>query len=117
MEEEMEKPNSLFNYIKKVINLRKTYLSLSKGDMLIRADYKNLIAIERIFGNQQVLLLVNPDPFSESEYVVPEGYRLIFFADLNSPNDGFTFEDKNILLTKNETYIIKSRQVYFFLKE
>lgn len=85
--------------------------------MLIRADYKNLIAIERIFGNQQVLLLVNPDPFSESEYVVLEGYRLIFFADLNSPNDGFTFEDKNILLTKNETYIIKSRQVYFFLKE
>lgn len=117
VEEEMEKPNSLFNYIKKVINLRKTYLSLSKGDMLIRADYKNLIAIERIFGNQQVLLLVNPDPFSESEYVVLEGYRLIFFADLNSPNDGFTFEDKNILLTKNETYIIKSRQVYFFLKE
>jgi alpha-amylase len=117
VEEEMKITNSLFNYMKKVINLRKTYLSLIVGDMFIRADYKNLIAIERIFDNQHVLLITNPDPFSESEYIVPKGYRLIFYADLNSPNDGFIFEDKDILLTDSERYIIKPRQIYFFLKE
>jgi alpha-amylase len=118
VEEQKEIPNSLYNYLKKVINIRKKYLPLSRGDMVIRADFKNLIAIERYYGNEQILMITNPDPFSDAQYVVPDGYKLVFFADLNNHDTGFIFEDRNIFITSNnQTFTIKPRQVYFFYKE
>ncbi|MDK2886128.1 MAG: hypothetical protein PWP54_686 [Thermosipho sp. (in: thermotogales)] len=74
--------------------------------MVLRTYFKNLNSIERYYGNYQVLMITNPDPFSDAQYVVPEGYKLVFFAD------------RNIFITSNnQTFTIKPRQVYFFYKE
>ncbi|MBO8160434.1 MAG: alpha-amylase [Thermosipho sp. (in: Bacteria)] len=117
VEEEFLDEHSLFNYLKTIFNLRKKYISLSKGDMKIKYESENLIVIERFANNQKVLVLINPDPFSVSYFEIPGGFRQIFYADLNNPSQGFVFEECDNNLSQNLDYTINPRQVYIFVSE
>ncbi|SHH58299.1 alpha-amylase family glycosyl hydrolase [Thermosipho atlanticus] len=116
--EEQEKiSNSLLNYFKTIFNIRKRYKSLSIGEMSIKSDQKNLVVIERSYYNQKALVLINLDPFKENYYVIPTGYKQVFYADLNSPANGFIFSTEEKIIKQSITYTVKPRQVYIFVYE
>jgi len=53
-------PQSLFNFIKKVLALRKEYPALQRGDfrLFFRAD-TGVLAYERVLGEQRILVYIN----------------------------------------------------------
>jgi glycosidase len=60
LEEQLKDPNSLFNFYKKIIQLRKTNSALSNGDyQYFESNNKNVFSFYRIDNKQRVLVTVN----------------------------------------------------------
>jgi alpha-amylase len=60
LEEQQRDPNSLFNYYKKLIQVRQNHAALSNGAYLnLENDNKNVFSFLRIYKNNKVLVVVN----------------------------------------------------------
>ena len=56
---QIENPNSIFNFYRKLISLRKTNDSLSQGEINFVDSDKNLFVYERKFKKQKLLIILN----------------------------------------------------------
>lgn len=106
---------TILNFFKQFINLRKTYPALSKGNIIVEKDWKNLYVVRRVLNTQEILILINLDPTYSSTYTIPSGYKWIWYAFFN--DDYFEFGSKTgQQLNQNTIWTINPRQVYVFIK-
>ncbi|MFD2446964.1 alpha-glucosidase [Bacillus sp. CGMCC 1.16607] len=60
VEQQLQNPNSIFNYYKKLIQLRKQYEVIVYGDyQMILDDHKEIYAYVRTLGNEKLLVILN----------------------------------------------------------
>ncbi|WP_072760554.1 alpha-amylase family glycosyl hydrolase [Fervidobacterium gondwanense] len=113
--QEQENGYTILNFFREFINLRKTYPALSKGTITVERDWKNLIAIKRTYGSQEILVLINLDPQWSNTFTVPAGYKWVWYAFFNDTN--FEFGPKNEApLGQNTNWTVNPRQIYVFVK-
>lgn len=113
--EEEQTGYSILNFFKQFINLRASYPALAKGSLTIERDWKNLYVIKRVYGTQEVLVLINLDPTWPNNYTVPAGYRWVWYAFFNGSM--FEFGPKSESpLTNDTNWTVNPRQVYVFVK-
>ncbi|MFN6991518.1 MAG: alpha-amylase family glycosyl hydrolase, partial [Fervidobacterium sp.] len=107
---------TILNFFKQLIGLRKDYQALSKGSIIIERDWKNLYVIKRVYGNQEVLILINLDPNYPNTFTIPQGFRWIWYAFFNASM--FEFGPKNEQpLPQDTNWTVNQRQIYVFVKE
>ncbi|WP_372590596.1 alpha-amylase family glycosyl hydrolase [Fervidobacterium pennivorans subsp. carthaginiensis] len=115
VEEQQQMDYSILNFFKQYISLRANYPALGKGSLTIERDWKNLYAIKRVYGTQEVLILINLDPIWPNNYTVPAGYRWVWYAFFN--DELFEFGPKNESPLETDTdWTVNPRQVYVFVK-
>lgn len=75
VEEQIEDENSLLNFYKKLISIRKTYLSIQKGDIqFLNQNNDYVVSFIRSFGSQT--LLVHISLSSEIQRITSDSYEI-----------------------------------------
>lgn len=87
VETQRANPSSLLWFMKRTINLRKRYKSLSRGDMkFINVDNPKILAFTRTYEEETMLVVVNLSRFSqpaEMDLSAYKGYRPVEVASKN----------------------------------
>jgi glycosidase len=104
---QLEDPNSLFLFYKKLVNLRNTTDALNRGDLEpFIQDNRKVIGFNRVYGNERVLVLINLSKDLQRIPAPPgiSGYQMIL-----STHEVFKSGGGAIFLQPYSTFILKKK--------
>ncbi len=113
VEEQENDPKSLLNFFKFMLGFRKEHESILNGDQRIFRDWKNLIAFYRYSSNEELLVVVNPDPVWPNSFSFEKDMTMILEVDF----ENFTWSEKNNFFSSGENFEVSPMKGYIFKSE
>lgn len=113
VEEQENDPKSLLNFFKFMLGFRKEHESILNGDQRIFRDWKNLIAFYRYSSNEELLVIVNPDPVWPNSFSFEKDMTMILEVDF----ENFTWSEKNNFFSSGENFEVSPMKGYIFKSE
>lgn len=83
------------------------------GDQRIFRDWKNLIAFYRYSSNEELLVVVNPDPVWPNSFSFEKDMTMILEVDF----ENFTWSEKNNFFSSGENFEVSPMKGYIFKSE
>ncbi|PLV57207.1 alpha-amylase family glycosyl hydrolase [Thermotoga sp. SG1] len=113
VEEQEKDSQSLLNFFKFMLNFRKKHNAILNGDQKIFRDWKNLIAFYRISSDEELLVVLNPDPTWQNTFTFEKDMVMILEVDFKS----FTWNENKRSFSAGETFTVSPMKAYIFIKE
>jgi len=102
VDQQISNPDSLFNFFKKIIEIRKAEPALQRGDFLaLGEDPRHILAYQRSLGNDQILVVLN---FSSRDlnFDLPEGQWVLLFNHETEVSDSLALSPYQVVILKRK---------------